>query len=934
MLETCYKRRRMRRTSVLPVLVMLASVTATLTAQSGEACPLPTRRPLSQPILFSEEQEMFLGDIISEHLERNFKVVRGPINDNLQTVGARLAAQVPGSKITFRFTLIDMPMVNAFALPGGRIYVTRKMVAAVRTEDELAGVMSHEVSHILARHSAIDFSVFMREILKVTSLGDKADVQRRYHELEESYAKKQVKIRKDHGEREQLEADRIGLYIAARAGYRPEAHIEFWDRMAETHGETGNWFTDLFGVTKPESKRLGEMLKSMKIAAPGCQQTRAGSVQDFKGWQQAVIENVAAEKAESLPGLVRKQTLEPPLRSDISHLRFSTNGKYVIAQDNSSVFVAQRKPFELIFRADAKEAFPAQFTPDGEELVLYNRSLRVERWRIPEKKRIAVAELALTDPCLQTELSPTGKLLACFTFEELRLLDVETNQDRFRKKAFYVPQWFDLFSLFFQSLMENPHYVELKFSPDGKYFLAGKRDSTLGLDTTNLAKELRLPGNIRSLMGHSFDFQAPDRFIGVNGYNPSKSALVRFPTGETIAKLPLGNQRVEASHNNNLLLLRPIKDYPLGVFRISDSKLVVGNRSGAIDADAENYVTETAAGEVSIFPQNKTERDAIATLHLPRSPLSTIRAFAISEDLRYLAISERTRGAVYDLETGKRIFHVRGFRGVHVRNGTVYAEFPEFEDQKRALGEMRIADGTFGKETSLEKIDAVKVGQYMVEMKPAKKNQLDKNVTFIVQDSETMATLWTQPFAQGPPRYFPNAHDDKLILRWDLRSNAAKSILKSSPELAEQALALNGKDKDAAYLIQVLAFGSGKLIGQMILPTGAGSFRPDEYLATDEHLIVADSKRRILIYSLKTGQIQGRLFADRMALSCGRRLLALDTDDGKVELYSLSDLSGSKKTVYTFPTKTSYVQFSPDGQKLLVLTDDQSVYTLDVSVLR
>jgi WD40 repeat protein len=917
-------------------IALLTSFLATspgFSQNSTDACPLPAPTPANVVNLFDEQQEMYLGDVIAAHIERNFKVVRGPQNDNLQRIGDRLAAQIPNGHIKFRFTLVDTPIVNAFSLPGGRVFVTRKMVAATHAEDELAGVLAHEISHTLAKHSVIEFSIFMRELLRVTSLGGKEDIATRYHQLEESYAKKKVKVKHNHEDREQLEADRIGFYIAARAGYRPEAHIEFWDRAQDVHGDTGNWFSDLFGTTRPESKRLREMLKVMRTAAPGCAAlVRGGAISNYKNWQQEVIENAAAMATTSLPGLMSKQALDPPLRSEVSYVRFSRDGKYVLAQDNSSLFVLQTNPLQLLFRVDAKEALPAQFTPDTREVLFYDRGLRVERWSIAEKARVSVHEMTLTEPCLQTELSPRGDLLACFNFPDLRIVDVATNEERLRRKGFYAPTWFDFWAIIFQAYTVNPQIVALRFSPDGQYFLAGKGHTTVGFETNNFAKELKLPGAIRSMMGHSFDFQSDDRLVGVNGDNPSKSAVVRFPTGEPIAKLELSRQRVSVSANPDLLLLRPIKDYPLGIFRISTNRLILGNTTGALDADAANYVGQTAAGELTMFPQNKSEKEPVATLRLPRSPLSTVRSFAISDDLHYLAISDRTRGAIYDLRTGRMLFLMPAFRGTHIRDGVAYAEFPKTDDQKkRKLREMQLETKTFGKETELEDKGPEKYGRYLIETKPEKKEQPDKNLSLVVQNAESMAKLWSRPLPKDGPGWYPNPQNGSMVFVWNLKSDTAKNVLQQRLDLGQQAASLSGKDKDRSFLLEAVELDTGKTFGHMILATGAGSFEPSAYFATTNQIIVVDQKRRVLVYSLASGEIQARMFADRIALSPQGELLALDTEDGKIELYDLDGRKPEPRQTFIFPSRTSIAQFSQDAKRLIVVTEDQNAFVLDLT---
>src|SRR5262249_4854664 len=151
--------------------------------------------------------------------------------------------------------------------------------------------------------------------LGVSVITDKADLTQKYHLLEESYGKKRIKVHADSFGKEQDQADRLGIYLVAAAGYRPEAHAEFWDRMAEVKGDTGSWFSDFFGTTKPESKRLRDLLRGAQGIPAHCVTHAAPAVADFKKWQAMVVENAAVAAAESLPGLAAQFVLNPELHS-------------------------------------------------------------------------------------------------------------------------------------------------------------------------------------------------------------------------------------------------------------------------------------------------------------------------------------------------------------------------------------------------------------------------------------------------------------------------------------------------------------------------------------------------------------------------------------------------------------------------------------------
>src|SRR5580693_2204179 len=226
-------------------------------------CP-PLQAPAPDPskLLFTPQQEEELGEIIRQQLESDFLVIEeDQVTGYLKRIGERVARQLPDTGLHYEFLLYDRPETQAFSMPGGRVYVSRKLVAFMHTEDELAGVLGHELGHLAARQQALDLSRAFREVLGLKSLSGDEDLFGLYNQFVES-----VRLKKRHsppsGEEEkgQRIADQLGVQAAARAGYAPQAYLDALDRIMETKGRTGNWFTDLFGATRPDSRRLREAI--------------------------------------------------------------------------------------------------------------------------------------------------------------------------------------------------------------------------------------------------------------------------------------------------------------------------------------------------------------------------------------------------------------------------------------------------------------------------------------------------------------------------------------------------------------------------------------------------------------------------------------------------------------------------------------------------
>lgn len=588
-------------------LLLVCGLAAPFAAAQQGCQPPPVPPSPKEPSIFTEGQENDLGDAVAENLHRIFRVIEDDeVTAFVRRLGARILKHFPPTNLRFHFNLFDQPFANAFTLPGGRIYLSRKLVALARSEDEVAGVLAHEIGHAVTRDSAIRMSRFFKMVLGVTQVGDRRDIFQRYHQFVENAARNPKAFRENQKQeqRVQIGADQNALHAVAAAGYAPQAYAEFWDRYTENKGKTGSWFSDFFGFTKPESRRLREMLKVMAALPAACVESpAAGSAEEFQAWKAAVVGYSGLGHKESLHSVQSKRTLAPPLQDDITYLKFSPDGRYLLAQDDASIHVLSRDPFEPLFRIDAPEAHPAQFTPDSQAVVFHNSALRVERWDVTEEQRTDVFELVVLKGCLQTALSPDGKILACYNPDlDLVLYEVASGTQVFLKKTFYQPETFGEILRWILALFDdegNAQLIHLGFSPDARYFAAGKNYSALAVDL-NTRSAVSLPGSLKRLLGGGFAFIGPDRLIGVNLYEAEKSAIAQFPSGEVISKLTLGNQRLAAPGRGEYVLLRPIDKYPVGVMDLKTKKIFMANKKEAFDIYDRVHVSEKRNAELAL----------------------------------------------------------------------------------------------------------------------------------------------------------------------------------------------------------------------------------------------------------------------------------------------------------------------------------------------
>ena len=895
------------------------------TGMAQQVCPQPPAlERIAGKNIFSDPQEVDLGDAMGESLAREFAVIEDPgATAHLEDLGAQLARYLPPNHLRFRFFLIDLPEANAFSVAGGRIYVARKMIALTRSDDELAGVLAHEMGHIVTHQIAIEMTRALKQVLGITQIGDRADIYDKFQRVLENERRKPSHVRNEE-EGDQYVADQVALYAMARAGFAPQAYVDVLDRLTAAHGNAGSWFSDLFGVIKPEQKRLRELLKSVSAMPAECMRIAASSSAEFQTWQAQVIASGNSLHAESLPGLVMRQRLALPLRPDINNLRFSPDGKYVLAQDEGGIHVLSRDPLQILFFIEAPGADKASFTPDSKSVVFKTPSLREEAWEVATRKRAAVHEILLHPACLQSELSPDGRYLACINREfTLQMLEVESGKElASRKNFFQIRSW----AYWLLLALEGEENANLRlayfaFSPDGRYFLAGTPFSHFAFDFAE-NHEAKLPSSIQNATRDEFAFVDNECILGLNSSHPSKSHLLSFPGGEHLQDVALAyGLTLETTAHGKYVAVGPLKTGKRGFVDTGTGKVNGILKEDAGDIYDNTVVYEEIDGRIVLIDVPSAR--VLATAQLTEAHLGDSRTIAVSADFNWLAASTTSRGAVWDILRNARPQYVRGFsEGWFDDDDSFYADFPEHDKQERAVMELSKTGGN-SQVFSLGELLASQAGPYVVVRTPARDNPFQrKNWTYEVRDFRTKATLWTRHFPQEAPSLAVTADYRAVLIGWPAWSGAAHDEMKQFPDLKSLA------EKEDVFF-EVVDLKTNSLLGKVLVKTNKYSVRLRSAQVDGDWLVLQVRGDRVLTYSMASGKELGHVFGHSPVVSNHGGSYAVSTSEEEVNVYGLAD--SQLRRTYKFPVSVAYKKFSPDGKKLFVLTRDQTAYVLDVA---
>ena len=173
-------------------------------------------------ILYSKDYEVKLGKEVKEQVLKQYKLYENQeLVDYVRRVGAKVASYADRQNVTYEFFVLDDPLINAFALPGGTIFITRGILTVFTNEAELAGVLGHEITHVVERHS-----MKQMQTAQLFDIGFK--LLNKGQEMPLGYQiATDLLVFKPYGRGDESKADAVGLKYAYEAGYKADevAHL-------------------------------------------------------------------------------------------------------------------------------------------------------------------------------------------------------------------------------------------------------------------------------------------------------------------------------------------------------------------------------------------------------------------------------------------------------------------------------------------------------------------------------------------------------------------------------------------------------------------------------------------------------------------------------------------------------------------------------------
>jgi predicted Zn-dependent protease len=226
--------------------------------------------------LISVADEIALGREAQHRVSTEVRAIDGPVQAYVASIGGRLSAHVGGPRYPYSFSVANDRQINAFALPGGPVWINRGAIELSATEAQLAGVLAHEIAHISQRHAATQISkgLVADGLLGLLGamLGNSGGAQTAgtgARLLANGYL---MKFTRD----DEREADRVGVEIVRRAGWDPHGMLEFMERLRQRAGGDPPSVAAFLSTHPSPAERIGRLRTQLqRIPRRGVRNSRS-----------------------------------------------------------------------------------------------------------------------------------------------------------------------------------------------------------------------------------------------------------------------------------------------------------------------------------------------------------------------------------------------------------------------------------------------------------------------------------------------------------------------------------------------------------------------------------------------------------------------------------------------------------------------------------
>lgn len=241
----------MKKTAILLLIILLSALSCAVNPVTG-------KKELS---LISESQEITLGKQTDVEVRQQYGAYADPeLSAYVQSIGQALVPHTHRPQLAYRFAVLDTPVVNAFAVPGGYIYVTRGILALMGSEAELAVVLGHELGHVNARHGVRRMSEMM---LVQVGLAVGSALSETFAEVAGLAGVGVQLLFLKYSRDDERQADALGVEYARKGVYNPGEMVAFFSSLGKLGDLSGGQALPGFLFTHPLTSERIEKVRQM-----------------------------------------------------------------------------------------------------------------------------------------------------------------------------------------------------------------------------------------------------------------------------------------------------------------------------------------------------------------------------------------------------------------------------------------------------------------------------------------------------------------------------------------------------------------------------------------------------------------------------------------------------------------------------------------------
>ena len=304
----------MRRSRLVVWVLMAVLVSAALPARSenkkDDVNAIGNRRVAHRSII-SEEKEIAIGKQYASEIDKSAKIITDPVINEYVNRVAQNIARNSDLKIPLTVKVIDSPGINAFALPGGFLYVNSGLLLAADGEAQVAGVIAHEVAHVAARHWAstqTKATILQYAMIPLIFTPMTYGV---YMGVMEAYMNGVPLAFLKFSRNDEAEADYLGLQYMYKAGYDPNSYLEIFSKVIEERSNPGS-VPKIFMDHPPTPDRIVNLDKEMKTILPDRQRSLVSTSEfnDVQARLRTVMTNFKRGRDKNAPTLQKRDESE------------------------------------------------------------------------------------------------------------------------------------------------------------------------------------------------------------------------------------------------------------------------------------------------------------------------------------------------------------------------------------------------------------------------------------------------------------------------------------------------------------------------------------------------------------------------------------------------------------------------------------------------